>query len=147
MAGRRFRVLMVCSGNICRSPLAEAVLANRRLDRVSNVSSAGIGALVGSAAHPEAVRVAELKGLDISGHRARQFDPALAQSHDLVLVMEHSQRHWIEQAFPYLQGRVHLLGKWRNQEIADPFRKESQAFDQAMEEITQAVEDWRLRLR
>lgn len=138
---------MVCSGNICRSPLAEAVLAGEALPKVVSVTSAGIGALVGSAAHPEAVRVAELKGLDISGHRARQFDPALAQSHDLVLVMEHSQRHWIEQAFPYLQGRVHLLGKWRNQEIADPFRKESQAFDQAMEEITQAVEDWRLRLR
>lgn len=142
----RFRVLMVCSGNICRSPLAEAVLAEEDLPKVVSVASAGIGALVGSAAHPDAIRVAKFHGLDLQGHRARQFGQALAQAHDLVLVMESYQRQWIEQGFPYLRGRVHLLGKWQNHEIADPFRKGSQAFDVAMEEIMQAVESWRPRL-
>lgn len=137
---------MVCSGNICRSPLAAAVLAGQDLPKVISVASAGIGALVGSAAHPEAIRVAQLQGLDIKGHRARQFDQALAQAHDLVLVMEHIQRQWIEQGFPYLRGRVHLLGKWQNHEIADPFRKGPQAFDAALVEIVQAIADWRLRL-
>ncbi|MGA9469875.1 MAG: low molecular weight protein-tyrosine-phosphatase [Candidatus Macondimonas sp.] len=142
----RFRVLMVCSGNICRSPLAEAVLAGEALPKVVSVASAGIGALVGSAAHPEAIRVAQLHGLDLQAHRARQFDQALAQVHDLVLVMEQYQRQWIEQGFPYLRGRVHLLGKWQDHEIADPFRKGPQAFDVAMAEIVQAVASWRPRL-
>lgn len=137
---------MVCSGNICRSPLAEGLLAGEHLPKVVSVASAGIGALVGAAAHPEAIRVAQLQGLDIQAHRARQFDEVLAQSHDLILVMEHYQRQWIEQGFPYLRGRVHLLGKWQNHEIADPFRQGPQAFDVAMAEIIQAMAGWRLRL-
>jgi len=146
MVNGKFRVLMVCSGNICRSPLAEAVLTAQGFSKVGEVSSAGIGALVSSAAHPDAIRVADDHGLDIRSHRARQLDPAMARSHDLVLVMEHYQRHWIERSFPYLQGRVHLLGRWANLEIADPFQKGSRAFDQAMREIRASVEDWRLRL-
>ncbi|MES1992961.1 MAG: low molecular weight protein-tyrosine-phosphatase [Pseudomonadota bacterium] len=138
---------MVCSGNICRSPLAAAVLAAQELPGVISVASAGIGALIGSAAHPEAIRVAQFHGLDLESHRARQFDQALAQAHDLVLVMEHYQRQWIEQGFPYLRGRVHLLGKWNEHEIADPFRKGPQAFEVAMGEILQAVTSWRPRLR
>jgi protein-tyrosine phosphatase len=84
--------------------------------------------------------------LDLQAHRARQFDQAQAQAHDLVLVMEQYQRQWIEQSFPYLRGRVHLLGKWNEHEIADPFRKGPQAFDVAMGEIVQAVASWRPRL-
>lgn len=141
-----FRVLMVCSGNICRSPLAEGLLAKENFPKVVSVASAGIGALVGSAAHPEAIRVARAQGFDIQSHRARQFNQTLAQTHDLVLVMEHYQRQWIEQSFPYLCGRVHLLGKWQNREIADPFRRGPQAFDTAMADIVQALSTWRPRL-
>lgn len=146
MINGKFRVLMVCSGNICRSPLAEAVMLDQSFNKVEKVSSAGIGALVASAPHPDAIRVADDHGLDIRSHKARQFDQAMARGNDLVLVMEHHHRQWIEQAFPYLQGRVHLLGRWANLEIADPFQKGSRAFDQAMREIRASVEDWRLRL-
>ncbi|MFZ5533964.1 MAG: low molecular weight protein-tyrosine-phosphatase [Pseudomonadota bacterium] len=146
MVNGKFRVLMVCSGNICRSPLAEAVLVDRKLEKVAGVSSAGIGALVGSAAHPEAIRVASEHGLDIGRHKARQFDQALAHDHDLVLVMENLHRQWIERAFPHLRGRVHLLGHWSKRQIEDPFRKGPRAFDRAMQEITQTVEEWCTRL-
>lgn len=146
MVNGKFRVLMVCSGNICRSPLAEAVLTDQGFGKVEAVSSAGIGALVASAPHPDAVRVADEHGLDIRSHKARQFDQAMARSHDLVLVMEHHHRLWIERTFPYLQGRVHLLGRWTDLEIADPFQKGPRAFDQAMREIRACVADWRTRL-
>jgi protein-tyrosine phosphatase len=137
---------MVCSGNICRSPLAAAALAAQESPGVVSVASAGIGALIGAEAHPEAIRVARLHGLDLGTHRARQFDHVLAQAHDLILVMELFQRQWIEQSFPFVRGRVHLLGKWREVEVADPFRKSPLAFDVAMEEILRAVADWRVRL-
>ena len=146
MVNGKFRVLMVCSGNICRSPLAEAVLTEQKLGKVAGVSSAGIAALVGSAAHPEAIRVASEHGLDIGRHKARQFDQPLAHDHDLVLVMENLHLQWIERAFPHLRGRVHLLGRWSKRQIEDPFRKGPRAFDRAMQEITQAVEEWRTKL-
>src|SRR5512136_1311836 len=83
------RVLVVCVGNICRSPMAEALLRARlghwpRFD----VSSAGLSALVGRPADESTVALMRERGIDISAHRARQLTPRLVAGSDLVLVME-----------------------------------------------------------
>ena len=83
------RILVVCIGNICRSPMAEGLLRLRLAGRTGvTVGSAGIAARVGEPADPMAQGLMRERGIDIAGHRARQLTPELAGAHDLVLVME-----------------------------------------------------------
>jgi protein-tyrosine phosphatase len=94
-ASARFRICFVCSGNICRSPMAEMVL--RRLtadaglaDRVM-ISSAGTGDWhVGEQADPRAIEALHAHGYDGTTHRARQFDPAWFDDLDLVVALDRS---------------------------------------------------------
>jgi len=89
--GEPFRVLFVCTGNTCRSPLAE-VLARRALEKKGwaqrvEVRSAGVAALRGAPASEGSLTVAREVGLDLSAHRATPVDPALLQWADLILTM------------------------------------------------------------
>ncbi len=88
-----FRLLFVCTGNTCRSPMAEAI-ARRRIEQLGwaqvQVSSAGVGAWDGSPASGGAVRAAERSGLDLSTHTSTYLTPELVDSSDLILTMSAS---------------------------------------------------------
>ncbi|MDT8453439.1 MAG: low molecular weight protein-tyrosine-phosphatase [Gammaproteobacteria bacterium] len=137
-------ILVVCVGNICRSPMAEYLLARGAVEAgVSlRVASAGVGALVGHGADPLAVELLDEQGIDIRGHRARQLDAALVKEFELILVMEAWQQQEIESLYPFARGRVHLLGKWTQTEIADPYKKPKASFVAAFEQIDRACEAW-----
>ncbi len=145
----RFRsVLMVCIGNICRSPMAEACL-RRELERTGSacrVASAGLQALVGHPADRCARDVALEHGLDLSAHRARQLDVRMVRDHDLILVMEQEQVDMLLATYPFARGRVHRLGRWLDQEISDPYRRPREYFERAYERIQKNVEAWLERL-
>lgn len=107
-----------------------------------SVSSAGLGALVGHGADEKAIEVMTENGIDISTHRAHQLSDELVRRNELVLVMEYWQQAEIETLYPYARGRVHLLGKWSDLEVEDPYKKSKEAFDEAFEQIDQLCQQW-----
>lgn len=127
--------------------MAEAVLARGLHGKSSHkVESAGIGALVNASADPIAMELMQLRGVDISSHRARQLTPEMGREFDLILVMESGQKRWIEQRIPELRGRVYTMGHWSDMDIPDPYRKPREHFEQALELIDQGAHDWIQRL-
>ncbi|NND60523.1 MAG: low molecular weight phosphotyrosine protein phosphatase [Gammaproteobacteria bacterium] len=139
------QILVVCVGNICRSPMAEALLGSL-LDPAYGVSSAGIGALVGDPAHPMAVQLMQEQGLDISTHRGRQLDESLLQAADIVLPMEQQHARWIEERWPHARGRVFRFGHWDDTDIPDPYKRDEQVFRDVLELITTAAASWKQQL-
>jgi len=137
-------ILIVCVGNICRSPMAEYLLQQmiKKQGMDTRVSSAGLAALVGHGADEYAIAVMTEHGIDGAAHRARQLDNEMVKQNELILVMEHWQKKEIESLFPYARGRVHLLGKWADAEISDPYKKPKEAFVHAFEKINKACDEW-----
>lgn len=136
-------ILVVCVGNICRSPMAEALLKQALHNRDVVVESAGIGALVDHPADKTAQTLMRERGIDISAHRARQLDRPLVRAADLIVVMEAWQQKKIESQYPTARGKVHQLGRWGGFEIPDPYRQPRAAFESALELIEQGVMEWR----
>lgn len=138
-------VLVVCTANICRSPLAEVVL-REALPNLA-VESAGVAALVGEPADPNARAVALEHGLDVSSHIARQLDAQLIVNNELVLAMEAQQISWIVQQFPHARGRVFLLGHWSDEsEVPDPYRLSIETFRDVYGLIEGYAAQWRARV-
>jgi protein-tyrosine phosphatase len=141
-------VLMVCVGNICRSPMAEyyfrTALAAR--DHEVTIASAGVRALVGRGADDEALAVMAEQGIDLTPHHARQLSLNDIIAHELILVMEEWQRHDIEHHYPVARGKVHLLGKWQQQELADPYLRGREAFNTSLTQIEAAFDEWYRRV-
>jgi protein-tyrosine phosphatase len=106
------------------------------------VSSAGLAALVGHGADEQVIEVMTENGLDISAHLARQLSDELVKKNELILVMELWQQKEIESIYPYARGRVHLLGKWSDMEVEDPYKKPKEAFVEAFVKIDQLCQQW-----
>ncbi len=137
-------IMTVCVGNVCRSPMAEYLLQKKIKKHGMDicVSSAGLGALVGHGADEYTIEVMKEHNIDGVAHRARQLDSEMVKQSELILVMEHWQQKEIENLYPYARGRVHLLGKWAETEISDPYKKPKEAFVHAYEKINKACDEW-----
>src|SRR5205823_11950 len=121
------RILLVCTGNICRSPLAAALLqralAQRGIDGLE-VASAGTGAWDGAPVSEGAYLVGLERGLDLSAHRARLLTRELVEEADLILTMARHHRARVDE----LGGETHVfvLGEYAGREgdaaeVSDPF--------------------------
>lgn len=140
-----FRILFVCTGNTCRSPLAE-VLARTEVARRGwthvEVRSAGAAARDGAPASEGSLRAAEAGGLDLSGHRSTALDSELVEWADLVLVM--SRGHL--EAVRSLGGaeKVELLGVFASpdgvgSEVPDPFGADASRYAETFRVLEELV--------
>ena len=123
-----YRILVVCTGNICRSPMAEGMLKQylpADLRKAVEVRSAGTHAHSGLPAEPNAVQAMKELSVDISGHRSCLVDAEMAGAADSILVMERSHEVFLRHLIPERPNSVHLLGNFGGEltsgEIDDPY--------------------------
>ncbi|MCB1406667.1 MAG: low molecular weight phosphotyrosine protein phosphatase [Rhodobacteraceae bacterium] len=138
-------ILVVCVGNICRSPLGERMLQAEleKQDAPISVSSAGLHAMVGHAADSDAARVAAANGVSLDGHVARQFTQELGREHDLILVMEPAHKAEISRIAPALTGKTFLFDQWvGGKGIADPYRRSLEFHEAVFQMIRDGAIGW-----
>ena len=141
------RILVVCVGNICRSPMAEVLLRERLHDRGVVVESAGLAPLAGKPVDQAAAAVLANHGLEADGHCARKLTPELLASADLVLAMDQRQLAAIHAIAPEARGRTFLLGRWIGDvDVPDPYGQERDVFEDTFALIRRAVDAWLERL-
>lgn len=139
-------IVTVCTGNICRSPVAQAALAVGLPN--CRVSSAGLGALVGRSVDPDSKSAAERMGIAIGDHAARQFDEEIGRAADLILVMDQGHLQRIRRNYPHFTGKCFLLRQdCEPQDVPDPYRQGIASHYRAVELILEGAEAWAARLR
>lgn len=136
-------VLMVCAGNICRSPTAEYVLKSKLTDKNITVSSAGLTALVAKPADAMAQKIALSHGVVMDTHQGQQLSSQLIATNSVILVMEQRHLNDVHSRYPEARGKTFLLGKWiNNAEIPDPYRQSQEAFEHVYALIDSACSAW-----
>jgi protein-tyrosine-phosphatase len=138
-------LLFVCSGNTCRSPMAEAFarkIAERRGIQDLNVSSAGTNAFDNVPATDEALLVGMERGLDLTGHRSRMLTPEIISDADLVFVMTPSHVEQVKQMGG--RGKVHVIDEYAsgaaNKGISDPYGGDLEAYRNTADVLEEELE-------
>ncbi|NOR61296.1 MAG: hypothetical protein GQ535_02230 [Rhodobacteraceae bacterium] len=138
-------VLVVCVGNICRSPAGERILA--KSCPALRIESAGIAALEGHAADETMSEISGQHGVDLGGHIARQFTAEMAAGFDLILALEKGHIRVINEKAPTVSGKTMLLGQWLSApEIADPYRKSDEFHRLVFDQVSAACAAWAQKL-
>lgn len=139
-------ILIVCTANICRSPVAEALLRDRLEKRGLGewtVRSAGTWATWERGASQFSIDVMAQAGFDISGHRSRLVDETLLQQADLVLCMETSHVEALKYEFSAYADKIYLLSEMVGQQLSvhDPYGEPLLQYQQMADELTALIDD------
>jgi len=145
-----FRIVYVCTGNICRTPMAVA-LTNKKvkeenLENIIEVDSVGVWAADGAPASENTRRVCQEHGLDCSQHRAKSVDLFTLKNADLVLCMAEKHKRDLLAIFPHYKDKIFTLKEFANPEppshrsIDDPYGLKLEAYRHTFQEISQEVE-------
>jgi len=133
-------ILLLCTGNICRSPMAEGLM-RAALPR-HHFFSAELHAPEGAPADPYAISLMSEIGIDISRHRARRLAAWMMHEADWVLVMESAQITHLKAQYPAMQGKLARLGERLSQDIPDPVGQTRARFSACLLQIERAVAAW-----
>jgi len=142
------RILVVCTANICRSPLAAAILATKLPPDAVLVSSAGVRALSGNPADPTIIELARERGYgDLGGHRSQPLLALTLNQVDLVLCMESAHRDRLLRERPTMTGRIRLFADQPPTDVADPTGRTREDYLACLALLEAAATQWPARLR
>ncbi|MBE7030521.1 MAG: low molecular weight protein arginine phosphatase [Ruminococcaceae bacterium] len=139
-------ILLVCTGNTCRSPMAKGLL-EKLLDEEGyhsiNVDSAGINVYVSTEASENAIQVMRDMDIDISDHMSRQVTREDIEEADIILGMTPSHRNVLIDLYPQYADKFHTLKEYAfgiDEAISDPFGEDIEAYAECATEISEAIE-------
>ena len=138
-------ILFVCTANICRSPVAEALLRQRLEERDLEgwtVRSAGTWAIQERGAAQNSIRVLAERGIDISHHRSRMVSSELLEEADLILCMESSHVEALRAEFPEAASRIHLLSEMAGESfsVSDPYREPLEQYERMANTLADLID-------
>lgn len=147
-----FIALVVCTGNTCRSPMGEGLLAQRIADRLGisvasleekgvTVMSAGIAAMPGAPAADQAIDIMRQVGVDISRHQSQPITGRLAKFADLILTMTNEHRQALISHWPMLETRVKTIRR-DGGDIGDPIGRPVAVYRATAEQIDSQLAEW-----
>lgn len=142
-------ILFICVGNICRSPAAEywaRAELQKKFFKDIQVSSAGLSAMSVCPIAPEMRVILNRFKIDASAHRARQVDEKIITQSEIIFTMESWQKEKLSFVFPNCRGKIFCLGKWRNEEITDPYHQTQNVFETVFELIKTNWDIWQKKL-
>ncbi|HOE00510.1 MAG TPA: low molecular weight protein arginine phosphatase [Kiritimatiellia bacterium] len=146
---RERQILVVCTGNTCRSPMAAGWLSKKLAGKGWVVQSAGVAAWPGQPAAAEAIEAMREIGCDISGHRTRAVETKMVADARYILVMTAGHQREIVARFPLAENKVFLVHGFGVQEacdVSDPVGMPLETYRRTRDEIVQALGDFLLYL-
>ncbi len=149
-------VLLVCTGNTCRSPMAEALMRQKLADRLGCgvdeledcgvlVSSAGIAAMSGGRPSPEAAQVMAARGIDITSHTSQPLTDRLVRYSDLIITMTRGHREAVLAQWPEAAARTAVLSA-QSIDVADPIGGPLETYQACADQIDRELDAWIDRL-
>ncbi len=139
-------ILFVCTGNTCRSPMAQGLLEDMAKKKGLNlvVKSAGIFALDGQRVSEEAVEALKEEGIDISNHKANMIHRDLVSEANIILTMSKSHKEALLSKYDFLKGKVFTLKEYAygvEEDVLDPFGQDIDVYRKTKEDIKKALEE------
>jgi protein-tyrosine-phosphatase len=147
------RILFVCTGNTCRSVIAEMLFKKMAADELKknpghndtlgnlNITSAGIAPIPGMNTAPGTIKVLKEEGIDASGHKAKRLTRDEARSSSIILVMEKRQKHEVFNIMGCCKDKIHSLNEFinENEDIYDPFGNSMEIYAECRDAIKKAL--------
>lgn len=139
---------MVCTGNICRSPMAEGLLKSmlpENMKKIIGVSSAGTNALDGNQAEPNAIQAMQECGIDITGHIAIPINKKRIGESTFIFVMEQRHKVIIDRGYDIEDGKIYLLSEFNQNKnldkIFDPYGESLEVYRDCASIISDCIEE------
>lgn len=138
-------ILFVCTGNTCRSPMAEGYfrhLCQKNKAKDINMKSAGVGAIDGCPASDGAMMVLKSLGIDLSEHRSQKLTASLLAWADLIVAMTQGHKDIISRKFPDFNGEIVMLKNYdrKNGDVFDPIGGDFSTYKACFSDMKQALD-------